>query len=46
MPYLKLANSITGEKVSPINRKDYELKDGIFTTTMKKCSWNVIRLGK
>ncbi len=43
---MKVANSITGEKVSPKNRTDYELKDGIFTAAMKKCSWNVIRLGK
>lgn len=43
---MKVTNSITGEKVSPKNRTDYELKDGTFTATMKKCSWNVIRLGK
>ena len=43
---MKLANSIAGEKVFPITRNNYKLKDGIFTTTMKKCSWNVIRFGK
>ncbi len=43
---MKITNSITGEKVAPQPKKEYELKDGIFTTSMKKCSWNVIRLGK
>ena len=43
---MKLANSIAGEKVFPIARTDYTLQDGTFTTNMKKCSWNVIRLGK
>ena len=43
---MKITNSIIGEKVSPIRKSDYTLTDGIFTTTMKTCSWNVIRLGK
>lgn len=43
---MKLVNSLAGEKVVPLAKKDYELKDGIFTTVMKKCSWNVIRFGK
>lgn len=43
---MKVTNSITGEKVTPRSKSEYELKDGIFTTNMKKCSWNVIRLGK
>jgi len=43
---MKVINTISGEKVSPINKTNYTLEDGIFTTTMKSCSWNVIRLGK
>ena len=43
---MKITNSIAGEKVTPIQKSDYTLENGIFTTTMKKCSWNVIRLGK
>lgn len=43
---MKVTNSITGEKVAPYQKKDYTLGNGIFTTVIKKCSWNVIRLGK
>lgn len=43
---MKIVNSMTTEKVKPITKTDYELKDDIFTSTMKKCSWNVIRFGK
>ena len=41
-----LTNSIAGEKVKPVNKKEYELTDGMFKTVMKKCSWNVIRMKK
>ena len=41
-----VVNSILGEKVSPYNKTEYEFIDGIFTTNMKSCSWNVIRLTK
>lgn len=43
---MKAVNSITGEKVSPVQKTEYELSDGMFTTMMKKCSWNVIRFGR
>ncbi|HIT90031.1 MAG TPA: alpha-N-arabinofuranosidase [Candidatus Merdenecus merdavium] len=43
---MKLVNSSKKEAVVPKNRTDYVLKDGIFEAVMKKCSWNVIRLGK
>jgi len=43
---MKASNAITGEKVTPKAKTDFTFKDGIFETTMKKCSWNVIRFGK
>lgn len=43
---MKITNSILGENVKPYAKTAYECKDGVFTTVMKKCSWNVIRLGK
>ncbi|RHB43656.1 alpha-N-arabinofuranosidase [Enterocloster aldenensis] len=43
---MKAVNSLTGEKVTPYSKKEYQMEDGIFTTIMKSCSWNVIRLGK
>ena len=43
---MKAVNSLTGEKVTPYPKKEYQMEDGIFTTVMKSCSWNVIRLGK
>lgn len=43
---MKVTNSITGEKITPSIKKEYTLDNGIFTTVMKKCSWNVIRFGK
>lgn len=43
---MKIANSVSGEKVTPRKKTEYEWKDGMFRTVMKKCSWNVIRLGK
>lgn len=42
----KAVNSIAGEKVTPVIKTAYELQDGMFTTKMKPCSWNVIRFGK
>lgn len=41
----KAVNSVAGEKIKPYKKEAYELKDGIFRTKMKKCSWNVIRFG-
>lgn len=43
---MKLFNSAAGEAVKPRNKTAYELCDGVFSTVMKKCSWNVIRFGK
>ena len=43
---MKATNSAAEEKVSPITRTDYNMDGGIFTTTMKPASWNVIRFGK
>ncbi len=43
---MKIVNGITGEKVTPYQKMEYELNGGVFTTVMKKCSWNVVRLGK
>lgn len=43
---MKAVNSMSGETVKPALKNAYELNDGIFTTDMKKCSWNVIRFGK
>lgn len=43
---MKLVNSAAGEVVKPVLKEEYKLSDGIFETVMKKCSWNVIRLGK
>lgn len=42
----KAVNSIAGERIAPSLKKEYELNGGIFTTVMKKCSWNVIRFGR
>lgn len=39
-------NSALGEKVAPKAKTDYTFADGIFTTELKKVSWNVIRFGK
>lgn len=43
---MKAANSLNNQRVKPHNKTDYTFDDGIFTTNMKKCSWNVIRFGK
>lgn len=43
---MKLCNSAAGEAVRPRDKTDYALDGGIFSTVMKKCSWNVIRFGK
>lgn len=42
----KAANAITGEKVTPRAKMEYTFTDSIFETSMKKCSWNVIRFGQ
>ncbi len=39
---MKLVNSATYSPVVPGNRTDFTMTDGIFTTTLKKYSWNVI----
>lgn len=43
---MKVTNAITGEKVTPCRKTQYQLSDGIFTANLKKCSWNVIRFGR
>lgn len=40
---MKLVNSAVDSPVAPFRKTDYTLDQGIFTTIMKKCSWNVIR---
>lgn len=41
---MKATNSLKGENVYPVIKKDYQFVGGIFTTKLKSCSWNVIRL--
>lgn len=43
---MKAVNTLNSEKVRPEHKSEYTFEGGIFTTNMKKCSWNVIRLGK
>ena len=43
---MKAVNSLTRETVFPVLKTKYEMKDGIFSTVMNHCSWNVIRLQK
>ncbi|NLL72332.1 MAG: alpha-N-arabinofuranosidase, partial [Clostridiales bacterium] len=43
---MKATNSLDNEIVKPQHKSDYAYDNGIFTTNMKKCSWNVIRFGK
>lgn len=44
---LKAVNSLTEQKVYPVNADDRtKLDGGIATSVLKKASWNVIRLGK
>ena len=42
---MKASNSLKGENVYPVTKKEYQFVDGILTTKLKSCSWNVIRLG-
>lgn len=43
---MKAVNTLHSQSVKPDIKKDFTFDKGIFTTTMKKCSWNVIRFGK
>ncbi|TAH72742.1 MAG: alpha-N-arabinofuranosidase [Anaerolineaceae bacterium] len=43
---MKAVNTLNSQKVKPESKTEYTFDDGIFTTVMKKCSWNVIRFGK
>ena len=43
---LKAVNSSAGEKVSPKKADRSKLDGGLIHSTLKKASWNVIRLGK
>lgn len=43
---MKVVNSLHAQNIKPELKNEYTLEDGIFTTTMKKCSWNVIRFKK
>ena len=42
----KAVNTLDEEKVKPYRKKDYKMEQGNFSTIIKSCSWNVIRLGK
>ena len=42
---MKAVNNISSQNVKPESKTEYSFDDGLFTTDMKKCSWNVIRLG-
>lgn len=43
---MKVVNSLDNQRVKPEAKTEYTFDNGIFTTNMKKCSWNVIRFGK
>ncbi|GEA32912.1 arabinosylfuranosidase ArfA [Clostridium diolis] len=43
---MKIVNSPTGEAVTPKSVDRSNLVDGIITSSLRKVSWNVIRLGK
>ena len=43
---MKAVNTLNNENVKPRTKNEYVFDEGIFTTNMKKCSWNVIRFGK
>ena len=36
---------LSSQNVKPESKAEYSFDDGIFTTDMKKCSWNIIGLG-
>lgn len=42
---MKIVNGAGASPVTPVEKKNYVMEDGIFTVEMKKCSWNVIRFG-
>ncbi len=41
---LKVANGPAGETVCPVSAKSSEVDSGVLTASLKKASWNVIRL--
>ena len=43
---MKAVNSLSGEQVAPYRKTDYRMEGNVFSTVMRSCSWNVIRLGK
>jgi alpha-N-arabinofuranosidase len=43
---MKAVNTLNSQKIKPVNKTVYAFDDGIFSTDMKKCSWNVIRFGR
>ncbi|MDE6889920.1 MAG: alpha-N-arabinofuranosidase [Eubacterium sp.] len=43
---MKLANSAKSCPVTPKARTSFVMENGVFTTVMKKCSWNVIVFSK
>ena len=43
---MKRVNSAKEERVRPYKKEQYCMNDGILETVLKKCSWNVIRLGR
>jgi alpha-N-arabinofuranosidase len=43
---MKVVNTLNSQKVKPEKKTRYTFDNGIFKTDMKKCSWNVIRLGR
>ena len=43
---MKVVNTLNSQMVKPEYKSEYTFDEGVFTTNMKKCSWNVIRLGR
>lgn len=43
---MKAVNSLHSQNVKPKFKNEFTLGEGVFTTIIKKCSWNVIRFGK
>lgn len=43
---MKAVNTLNSQRVKPEYKSEYSFDDGIFTTDMKKLSWNVIRFGR
>lgn len=43
---MKAVNSLHSQNVKPKQKNEFTLEKGVFSTTAKKCSWNVIRFGK